>query len=732
MTASPPPRLRILAIPLLFALSACKAGSGGEEVPAPASGLDARPTNPTCIAPARPTATATVVTQRVFPGLTFSSPVALLQAPGDATRWFVVEQGGTVRVFANVASVAVSSVFVSVPGVTSGGEMGLLGMAFHPGFPGVPRVYLSYTTTVAGTLRSRVSEMTSSDGGLTLTAGSERVLLTIDQPFSNHNGGNIAFGPDGLLYAGFGDGGSGGDPLDNGQSLSTLLGKMLRIDVDGGQPYAIPGGAGGNPFAGNPLCNLDGTGSGSCPEIFAWGFRNPWRWSFDRQTGQLWAGDVGQNAWEEIDVVVRGGNYGWRFREGAHCYAPSSGCPTAGLVEPVSEYGRSLGSSVTGGFVYRGGAIPGLSGSYVFGDFASGRIWTPDPQGGLAPVQLAATNHLISSFGEDQDGELYVVDYAGTLHAIQASTGAGSPVPASLADTGCVIPTDPTRPAPGLIPYAPSAPFWSDGAAKERWIGLPDGSTIDTSSPTGDWELPAGTVLMKHFRLGTRLVETRLLMRHPDGAWAGYTYAWNDAQTAAARVSGGALRPVAGQDWVFPSEAQCLVCHTEAAGRSLGLETAQLNGAILYPQTGRTANQLVTLSAIGTLAPPIDADPATLPSLPDPLGSSGSLSERARAYLHTNCANCHRPGGSTPVPMDLRYSTPLASTGTCGAAPQAGDVGLGPSARIVLPGSPDLSVLVARMARRDASGMPPLGSTVVDAAGVALVREWIAALPGCD
>jgi hypothetical protein len=221
-------------------------------------------------------------------------------------------------------------------------------------------------------------------------------------------------------------------------------------------------------------------------------------------------------------------------------------------------------------------------------------------------------------------------------------------------------------------------------------------------------------------------------MRHPDGAWAGYTYEWDEAQTGAARVVGGKLRPIAGQDWIYPSEAQCLVCHTEAAGRSLGLETAQLNGAIHYPQTGRTANQLVTLDAIGTLAPPIDADPVTLPALPDPLGVSGSLSDRARAYLHTNCANCHRPGGSTPVPMDLRFSTPLASTGTCGAAPQAGDVGLGASARIVSPGSPDLSVLVARMARRDASGMPPLGSAVVDVAGVALVREWIAALPGCD
>jgi glucose/arabinose dehydrogenase len=360
-----------------------------------------------------------VTTQRVFPALTFSSPVALLQAPRDASRWFVVEQAGTVRVFANQPGVATSSVFVALPGVTSGGEAGLLGMDFHPRFPANPRVYLSYTTTVASGLQSQISELTSPDGGATLDPASERVLLRVNQPFANHNGGQVAFGPDGFLYAGYGDGGSGGDPFDNGQTLTTLLGKMLRIDVDGGTPYAIPGGATGNPFAGNPTCGDTGSGSSSCPEIFAWGFRNPWRWSFDRQTGQLWVGDVGQDAWEEIDVVVRGADYGWRFREGAHCYDPATGCPTAGLVDPVSEYDHSQGSAVTGGYVYRGSAMPGLVGRYVFGDFGSGRIWRADP-GSLTPVPLATTSHAISSFAEGNDGELYVVDYAGTLHVIRA------------------------------------------------------------------------------------------------------------------------------------------------------------------------------------------------------------------------------------------------------------------------------------------------------------------------
>lgn len=376
--------------------------------------------------------------------------------------------------------------------------------------------------------------------------------------------------------------------------------------------------------------------------------------------------------------------------------------------------------------------LPGLAGRYLFGDFGSGRIWMADPQGGLAPIALAATNHAIASFGEGADGELYVVDYFGTLHALLPGTAGGGSIPASLADTGCVLPTDPTRPAPGLIPYSPSAALWSDGATKERWIALPDGLSIDTSSPSGDWDLPSGTVLMKSFRLGAQLIETRLLMRHPDGVWAGYTYEWNDAQTAATLVSGGKRRQLPGQSWSYPSEAQCLVCHTAAAGRSLSLETAQLNRNLLYPQTGRTANQVATLNAIGTLAPPIAADPAALPAYPDPHGTAGSLADRARAYLHANCSNCHRPGGSTPVPMDLRFATALASTAACNAVPQAGDLGLGAGARLVVPGNPDQSVLVARMGRRDAAGMPPLGSTVVDQAGVALLRQWIAGLAGCN
>ncbi len=697
----------------------------------PSSGLDSRPANPSCRAWNRVSSSTQISLER-YTALTFTSPIGMLQPPGDSSRWFVVQQNGVVARF-SASNPSTSSVVIDLSSrVRSGGEMGLLGMAFHPDFPQDPRVFLSYTTGTA--LVSRISSFTSSDQGATLNAGSEQVLLSIDQPEENHNGGHIAFGPDGYLYIGIGDGGGAGDDhgsIGNGQRLTTMLGKMLRIDVDGGAPYAVPPT---NPFAQNARCPSAGRTSGECPEIFAWGLRNPWRWSFDRSTGALWVADVGQGRYEEVSQVTLGGNYGWRCREGAHDYASgrTSGCSTSTLIDPVTEYGRDLGRSITGGYVYRGSQATGLLGRYLFADFASGRIfaWVPENASAREPTILLESGLGISSFAQGNDGELYVVDYGGTLQRIVFSGSESVEVPSTLSATGCVSTSDPRAPAAGLIPYKVNAPFWSDGAEKDRWLALPDGQTIAAGSD-GDWQLPNGSVLMKQFRIGTRLIETRLLMRHPDGEWGGFTYEWNSAQTDAALVRGGAERDVGiAAPWIFPSEAQCLECHTSAAGRSLGLETAQLNGEHLYPSTGRTANQLVTLSHIGILTPPI-AEPTTQAALADPYDTTAPLGERARAYLHTNCAFCHRPNGPTPSTMDLRNATALSATNTCNAAPQSGDVGLGASARLLVPGNATSSILVNRMNRRDEHAMPPLASNQIDTAGVALITEWINSLAGC-
>jgi glucose/arabinose dehydrogenase len=238
-------------------------------------------------------------------------------------------------------------------------------------------------------------------------------LLTVIQPQDNHNGGDIHFGQDGFLYIGFGD---GGGTQENGQNTTTLLGAMVRIDVDIAMGYDIPPG---NPFAGNTP-SVQGVCGANCPEIYAWGFRNPWRFSFDSVTDELWVADVGQGAWEEVDRVELGENYGWNTREGAHCFNPSSGCSTAGLTDPITEYSHSLGNSITGGFVYHGTAIPGLQGHYVFGDFVSGRIWAvpADSPIGTTPTQIADTTHSISAFAEGVNGEIYVVDYGGSIHQI--------------------------------------------------------------------------------------------------------------------------------------------------------------------------------------------------------------------------------------------------------------------------------------------------------------------------
>jgi len=660
----------------------------------------------------------------------------MVQAPHDDSTWHVVRIKGIVEKFTGENATS-SSVFVDLTSkVRVAFEAGLLGMAFHPDYPQDPRAFFLFNAKGTGTdFLLRVSSVETRDGGATLDPATEKPLLTIQKPQSNHNGGHLAFGPDGYLYIGVGDGGGANDDhgdIGNGQRLTTMLGKMLRIDVNGAAPYAIPPS---NPFANNAMCPAAGRATGTCPEIFAYGFRNPWRWSFDRVDGTLWLGDVGQATMEEVDKVVAGGNYGWRCREGTKNFSPGTpGCAGATFNEPVFTYPRTLGQSVTGGYVYRGKQLTSLVGRYIFGDFTKGGIfaWDDTATGPRSPTALLQTNHNIVSFAESNRGELFAIHYAeqeGQLYRIvfEAPQGGGT-VPTLLSETGCVNPASPTQAASGLIPYAINAPFWSDGAQKERWLALPDGAQITVQQ--GDWRFPPSSVLMKSFRLDNRLVETRLLMRHPDGSWGGYTYEWNDAQTDATLIRGGAERAVGGQTWIFPSESDCLVCHTDAAGRALGPETAQLNRVFTYSASGKTANELATLSHIGLFTSPLP-DAQTLPALATPTDGTAPLDARARAYLHTNCAQCHRPGGPTPSGMDLRYDTPLSAMNVCNVAPNLGDLGVGSAARLIAPGAAAHSIIVKRMSRRDQYAMPPLGSKASDADGAALLTQWIDGLASC-
>jgi uncharacterized repeat protein (TIGR03806 family) len=665
-----------------------------------------------------------------------AQPTKMLLEPVADPRWFVLRKSGQLVTFDAANATAVSTYIDLSSVVRTVSEGGLLGMAFHPDYPNTAEIFLSYTIDHSGpAMRSVISrfildDVTSPGGGTV-----EQVILELDQEANNHNGGDIAFGPDGFLYIGFGDGGGSGDSNDRAQDTTRLLGAMLRIDVLGpgvshpGNPYGIPAN---NPFAGNADCGA-GANAADCPEIYAWGLRNPWRWSFDPDTGALWLGDVGQGDWEEVDVIELGGNYGWRCREGAHDFN-ISGCGT-GLIDPVSEYSHSVGRSITGGFVYRGVAIPELTGKYVFADFSTGRIWAlqPDGFGGYTNDGLFDTSSFSpTSFGVDQSGELYFTDFnSGRLRMIRP-VGGGTPdtIATLLTDTGCIDPGDVTRPYSGLLPYDINALFWSDGAIKDRYIGLPNGTTI-TRNAEDDWVFPNGTVIVKNFRLNGDLVETRHLMRHPDGVWAGYTYEWNSQQTEATRVKGGKTVSIAGQDWVFPSQGQCMECHTSAAGFALGPETAQLNKDFTYPSTQRTANQLETFDHVLMFSSPLPGPSTSLPAMTDPADTLASLDDRARAYLHTNCAQCHRPGGSTPSTMDLRYTTSLANTNACDAVPLEGNLGVA-NARLIAPGDSARSIMINRASRRDSHGMPPLGSNLVDTTGIALLSNWIDGLIGCN
>lgn len=718
---------RVLAALAILCLTGCSSDSPKPPVdpsgPTPAPyGLDARPLNATCLARERPVENTGVTTQRAFSKLGFVQPLLVLQAPADGSRVFVVQRGGIVQVFPNDEAAASSSPFIDITSrvnSAAGSEAGLLGMAFHPQFATNHEVFLSYTGYGGSTnLRSVISRFTSKDNGVTLDPASEEILFTLDQPYNNHNGGNIAFGPDGYLYIGLGDGGSGGDPQNHAQDLNSLFGKFLRIDVNGAKPYAIP--------STNPFRN-----GGGRPEIYAWGLRNPWRWSFDRATGELWAGDVGQDVNEEVDRIVLGGNYGWRIKEGDQCYNPKP-CNGAGLIEPIVQYTHAEGIAVTGGYVYRGKAIPSLVGHFLYGDYGSGRIWavTNDPTTGAAkPLLLASTTFSISSFGEMADGEVLVVDFQSHLFRLVPS-GAQPPstIPEKLSKSGCVDPTDPTKPAPGLIPYDVNSPLWSDGAAKERYLALPDGKQIHVGDD-GHWELPIGTVLMKTFSLGDRRVETRLLMHHPDGSWGGYSYEWDDAQTDATLLPANKSRQVGDQTWYYPSRAECVRCHTSVAGFSLGLETGQLNRDLTYASTERISNQLATFDHIGLFDTPLPSAVEAQARYPVPAGSD-SLELRARAYLHANCSFCHRPNGTGRGPADFRFSTPPSQLGICNAAPEEGDLGVA-NARLLAPGEPARSILSVRLHSLGAYRMPPLGTRVEDTTGAGVVDAWISSLTDC-
>lgn len=695
------------------------------------SGLAARPSNTTCLAPAliNSSTPTSISWQAVFPSLpNIGNATNLLQAPGDNNFWYATRQSGrVVRFQNNVAANALTEILNIEDRVDfSGGETGLLGVAFHPQFATNRYVYFNYIgRNASNNMETRVTRFEVASNGI-INRDSEIILLRFNQPYSNHNGGQIAFGSDGYLYISSGDGGSGGDPQQNGQNTNNLLGKILRIDVDNtssGRNYAIP--------ADNPFVVTGGT-----PEIWAYGLRNPWRFGFDRETNELWVGDVGQSAWEEVNLVTRGGNYGWGDMEGDSCYSGRSNCSTANKIKPILSISHNTGvCSVIGGYVYRGAQYPAAYGKYFFTDYCVNTMQSITRN---SNDTITVSNHGnvpvdIVSFAQDNQGELYAIGQSGAgsqIVKMQATGGELQPgiMAARLSATGCVNAANPALPAAAMIPYKVASPFWSDTADKERYLSLPNNTSIDLTTE-GDFLFPVGSVLMKHFKLNERFIETRLFARGELG-WQGFSYEWRDDQTDALLLTDGKEKLIEGVQWQYPSRGQCLTCHTEVANFSLGLETVQLNNHMLYTTSGINAHQLDTLAHINLFSSTVTSTQKaqTLFSLDD---TNATLAQRARSYLHSNCSNCHSPNGTTPVNLDLRYRTALTATQTCNVQPTVGDLGIS-NARIIAPGEPERSVLLARMKVRDVNQMPPLGSHLVDQDAVDVISAWIGGLESCN
>lgn len=461
--------------------------------------------------------------EAAFPNLSFSRPVDIQHAGDGSDRIFVVEQNsGRILVFENNQAVTSSSTFLDLDGINTGGEEGLLGLAFHPDYENNGHFFVYYSAS--GPRRSVISRFSVDANNANLAdPSSELVILEVNQPYSNHNGGQLAFSPlDGFLYIGLGDGGDGGDPGEHGENPKTLLGSFLRIDVNNSseaERYAIPDD---NPFVGNE--------DGFREEIFAYGLRNPWRFSIDPETGDIWAGDVGQGSREEIDLIEKGVNYGWDIMEASLCFEPRNDCDTTDLRLPVWEYGRSLGVSVTGGHVYRGTRVPEIAGKYIYGDFATGRIWAlTRTDTDTTNVEIATASFNIPAFGVSEGGDLYIADYNGNLFRFVETqpTGNDTPyLPQSLHKLGVNFPNPTTGST--TIPFSLATPAeielsifdllgrkvatvsqgsFPAGEHQAEWSNPQANSTLDA----GHSQLPPGPYFYS-LRVDEHIVQTRMLL----------------------------------------------------------------------------------------------------------------------------------------------------------------------------------------------------------------------------
>lgn len=653
------------------------------------------------------------VPEQVFMRITLNDALEMIAVPG-AGRFAAVENNGKIWTFADTPDATTKDLLIDLkPGHPEFSHA--YGIAFHPKWRENGLVFVTYVNGDKIPDGSKLSRFKlSRQEPPLLDPKSETVLLTWLS--GGHNGASIQFGPDGMLYCSTGDAEAPSPPdsLKTGQDLSDLLSSILRIDVDhgeNGRAYAIPQD---NPFLTTPDAR---------PEIYAFGFRNPWKISFDKK-GRLWCGDVGWELWEMIHLVPKGGNHGWSAMEASQPIMPETKGP-GDIIPPVAAHPHTEAASITGGYVYHGSRFPELHGAYIYGDYETGKIWALWHDGGQVTrrEEIADTPHKIVTFGLSGDGEIYWMNWEKDtrVYRLGRNPAVGKPgqFPRKLSETGLFTDTTKQTPAAGVLPFEIAEPMWQDGAGASRFVALPDGERIKTilsgnpAKPNFTVAWPADAVLARTITLRQKRVETQVL--HFDGeTWNGCSYRWNDAGTDAQLIGAdGEEFTIDRQPWRAHGRAECARCHNNWSGFALGFQPDQLvsiggrradetSGIFDGPFFERLKNRLV----------PSHDEQAT-------------LEDRARSWLHANCAHCHRRHGGGSVQLMVNADLPTAETMMFDEKPVRGDLALA-DARVISPGHPQQSVLLARIARSGSGHMPMIGAREVDPHGFRLLWDWIA------
>ena len=677
-----------------------------------------------------------------FEKLKFKNPVEMRPIPGT-DRLLVMELAGRIVSFPDRQDVATLDPVLDLkqhkPAISNA-----YGFAFHPKFLKNRTCFISYIQGPQATGTKVCRYRFSSMDPPTIDPKSRQEVF--HWPSGGHNGAAMRFGPDGYLYitAGDGVGPNPPDPPNNGQDCSNYFSTLIRIDVDRvdpGRNYRVP--------PDNPFINTKNV----LPEIWAYGFRNPWKLSFDRKSGDLFVSDVGWELWEFIYRIQKGGNYGWSIVEGRQPVNTHFKRGPTPILPPTVDHPHSESASITGGEFYYGKRLPSLVGQYVYGDYETGKLWSfgwdAKTKKVLDQRELADTSLRVICFSYDTSDDLLLMDYTGgTIHRLLPNPKRGQPsrFPRKLSQTGLFASTAKHQLAPGVITYDVAAAPWHDGATSQRAIAVPGTQAITAA---GKWQFPAGTVVLKTLSLnvasksdsGPKRVETQLM--HYDGdAWRGYGFRWNDQGTDADLVKSAGVdahfqvpdpaaqgKPATSlrQTWHFASRVECVRCHNPWSGHVLGFNAAGLDRAT--PGDSPGSNQLVSLSGLGLFDRPLTG--SKTPVLADPYDTSQATERRARSFLHVNCSHCHRLHAGSAVLAYMHADLSLAATRMLDAKPTQGTFGIR-DARIIAPGDPLRSMLYLRVSKLGRGRMPHIGSEVVDRAAADLVRDWISNLSGAN